>query len=148
MSEPANDPLTPRKKWMDEHDGVVQALVAILVAIGFIAIIVISVSIRIQFPPTPVFLTHEGCEVKGINVTTDRSGKVYTDIYSAGCTNSKERIAYFDGPVYDNILEYEKARDAKGDNFIQLHKTYNFTNEVYNVLGQDHERIKGITLVK
>lgn len=100
-----------------------------------------------QFPHDPKLVTHENCEVKGINVTSSK-GWVYTDIYASGCTNSQHEIEYFAGPVYKGIQEYKKAKDEKGDNYIQLHKTYTFTNQVYNTLGQDHEYIKDFTLVK
>ena len=94
--------------------------------------------------------SHDGCVVKGTNLIANRSGTVTVDVYAEGCSNGNphEKIAYYDGPVYKNILEYEKARDAKNDDFIMIGKTYNFKTEVYSSLGQDHEAIKVITLVK
>lgn len=94
--------------------------------------------------------SHDGCVVKGTNLRTDRSGTVSVDVYAEGCSNGNphEKIAYYDGPVYKNISAYEKAHDAKNDDFIMVGRTYNFQTEVYSPLGQDHEAIKVITLVK
>lgn len=90
---------------------------------------------------------HENCKIESINGTARRGG-IYTRIYTSGCTNSQHTLEYFDGPVYKNIQEYEKAKAEKGDNYIQLHKTYTFTNQGYIALGKYHEKIKDFTLVK
>jgi hypothetical protein len=142
MSESTNDDL-PEKGMSETKQniiGIVCVVLVILATLGFMKV----------FPMNqPSVRSHDGCIVKGINVLTNRSGSVSFDVYAENCTNSNnhERISYFHGPVYANILEYEKARDAKGDDFIEVNQTYNFTTEVHNVFGE-YENIKEITLVK
>lgn len=142
MSAPDND--DPTKK---EHPTSKESIIA---GIILTAVLVPALWIMVASNHTGEVRSHDGCVVKGTNIITNRSGTVSVDVYSEGCSNGNphEKIAYYHGPVYKNILEYEKARDAKNDDFIMVGKTYNFKTEVYSSLGQDHETIKAITLIK
>lgn len=114
----------------------------------FVSFCVFCLSILVPFPAyTNGPTTHENCKVESIDVKAGKRG-IYTHIYTSGCTNSHRNLEYFDGPVYKNLQEYEKAKDEKGDNYIQLHETYEFTTQGYIALGEYHEDIKDFTLVK